>query len=127
MGKICCTFYFNIAKCLKPAPAGDIMRTTCHQGEVHDAMEQDAEAEEGQFVFMATSEEKPKLKPIKGKRTGNIVGFVMTFPDLYPKFYAKFKKEPGKKKRRKSVYSPKTREEGRKSLKAAIVSKQPSP
>merc|ERR1711964_123453 len=109
--KIWCTFYFNVvAMWLKRA-------ATCHQGEVDDAMQQDAG--ECEFVFMASDEEKPKLKPIKGKRSGNIIGFVMTFPDLHPKFFAKFKKELGKKNkktRRKSLYSPR---DVRKSLRAS--------
>merc|ERR1711900_56825 len=119
--KICCTFYFNIAVPVRDRKfsVGDerLRRaSTCHQAEVHDAAQQ-GDTEE--FVFMDSYEAKPKLKPIKGKHTSNIIGFVMTFPGLHPKFFAKFKKELGKKKSRKSVYSQQPREEVRKSLKVA--------
>merc|ERR1711964_176563 len=112
--KICCTFYFNIAAPKRGRKDDSLKRAnTCHQGEVRDAAQQDAE--ESGFVFMDSDEAKPKLKPIKQK--GNIIGFVMTFPDLYPKLSATFKKGLGKK-RRKSILSPR---DVRKSL---IASKQ---
>merc|ERR1711964_33647 len=102
--KICCTFYFHIE-----APVRDSNglvteplnhAATCHQG---DFLHEGTFTEE--VVYMDSDELRPKLKPIRGKKTGNIEGFLMTFPDLPPKFLPKFKKELAKTNRRKKVYS----------------------
>merc|ERR1711964_534697 len=103
--KILCTFYFHIDVPVRdssgsvPGPLSQFPAATCHQGDfLHDGTFTE------DVVYMDSDELRPKLKPIRGKKTGNIEGFLMTFPDLHPKFSARFKKKLGKTNRQK-VYS----------------------
>merc|ERR1711964_5638 len=83
----------------KPSPGERSRRqaSTCHasphQARVTERQRGGSILSVESFVVMENDEKKPKLKPIRGKETGEILAFEMTYPELHPKFSAKFKRQ----------------------------------
>merc|ERR1711964_945017 len=97
--KVFSTFYFSVDKPVsprKPSPGERNRRqaSPCHQGpRLIGHLRGNSLVSVESFVVMESDEKKPKLKPIKGKETGEILAFEMTYPELYPQFFAKFKRQ----------------------------------